>query len=120
MPRQDAMSRRTGRTVIFRTIHHMRADWIVFRIPDSCPEMLLIQRARERPRLPQVACKCISHVEVLGISAVTAMECPPNRIFVFRNCYEMDVIGHEAVGANPQVKPAAALLQKVDIEKIGR
>jgi hypothetical protein len=93
----------------------MRPDWIAFHVPDSRPKMIIIERTREWPRLPKMTGKRIPHIELLRISAMAAMEGLPNRVFAFRYGDKMHVIRHEAVSANPQVKPPTAFVEKFDI-----
>src|SRR5438128_4704771 len=93
----------------------MCSDWIAFHVADGSPKMLIIERTREWARLPKMTGKRVPHVELLRIGAMTTMEGLPNRVFAFRYGHKMDVIRHEAVSANPQLKSSAAFPQEFDI-----
>ena len=109
------MSRRAGPPVIFGARHHMCSDWIAFDVADRRPKMPIIERTRERARLPEMTGKCVPHVELLRISAMAAMERLPDRVPAFRYGHEMHVIRHEAVSANPEVKPPTAFVEEFDV-----
>jgi hypothetical protein len=93
----------------------MCPDWIAFHVADRRPEMLIVERTRKWSRLPKVTGKYVPHVELLRINAMAAMEGLPKRVFAFRYGHKMHVIRHEAVSANPQVKPPTAFVQEFDI-----
>src|SRR5215472_5298977 len=88
----------------------------MFHVADLGPKMLIVEHTREWSRLLKMTGKCVPHVELPRINAMAAtMEGLPKRVFALRYGHNMHVIRHEAVSANPQVKPPAAFGEEFDV-----
>ena len=67
-------------------------------IPNRRIKVPLIEDARKKPALPQVARRIPLAVKILGIEHVHSVEGPGQRLLAARDTDNMDMIRHEAIG----------------------
>jgi hypothetical protein len=105
-----------GPCVAFCALNHSGTNWIELDVTNSRPKVLLIKCGRIRPRLPQVTCQLVLQIEQSGIHAMTPMKGLTDRVLPFRNCNDMDMVGHQAVRADSKTRSLATSFQKTDVE----
>jgi hypothetical protein len=104
-----------GPRIIFGLLDDVRSDRITFHIPNCGPQVLFVKRARERASLPQMTGETVFPVKVRGINPVGSVKSSPQRVAVFGNGDDMDVVCHQTVGAHSQMKSTAAFSQQLQV-----
>ena len=66
------------------------------------PQMFIVQRTGKRPSLPQPAADTLSPVEMLRVAKVQRPEHAFQRIRAIRYAYQMNMVGHKAIGQDLQ------------------
>jgi len=91
------MRRRAAPGVGKRVLHKTGCYRIELHVPDRSMEMSLIEQAGMKSILPQKAFPAFPEIHHSGVSPVRFADSPCQRVFLGRNCDQMNVIGHKAV-----------------------
>src|SRR5690349_7116521 len=110
------MNGSAGPCVAFCALNHSGANGIEFDVTNSRPKVLLIECRRIRSCLPQVTCQLVLQIEQSGIYAMTPMKGLTDRVLPFRNCNDMDMVGHQAVSADSKTRLLTTSFQKTNVE----
>jgi len=113
---QSAPPARAGPRVVLGPADHARPHGVPLDVADRRPVMLGIQRAREKPALPEHALHAHLAVVLLGVTQVDRLEHRCQGGGVGRNGHEMDMVGHQAVRADYQASVGGVLAEKLEIE----
>jgi hypothetical protein len=63
-----------------------------------------------------MTCQFVLQIEQSGIRAMTPMKGFADRILPVWNCHDVDMIRHQAIGANPKTGSLATSSQKTNVE----
>ena len=78
--------------------------------------MLVVQRAREEPILPQMPAPPVQPVDVPRVVKVRATDGLGQRIPLARRGHQVDVIAHQAIAFHPQAEPLGLLAEQRQID----
>jgi len=95
------VSRGAAPLILFGLSHHASPDRIPFHIAHGGKQMFVIECARKRPSLPQSPACTPGEVKVLGVAQVQWPEYRAECFGSLRYAYQVDVVGHEAIGQSP-------------------
>jgi len=74
--------------------------------------MRLVQGARKEPILPHVTAASVEPIDILSVELIRAFQGAGQRVLAARRHNKMDVIGHQTVAIDRQVKTLRRLSQK--------
>ena len=110
--RQAAVPRSTRPRPVLRPRHHARTDRIAFHVANRRPQVRLIKRRRVKPPLPKVPAPPLPAVDVRGVLRAQPPHRPAERVDRHGNRHEVHVVGHQAVGPDPQAAGLALVGQQ--------
>jgi hypothetical protein len=96
--------------------HQTRPDWIRFDVTQRLGKVSLIERTREEAILPQVAGLALADMKPAGIVVVRSPEAFRQRIVPFRDGYQVNMVGHEAVAEDPQPGTLCMIAEQPEID----
>ena len=98
--------------------HHAGTDRIALRIGQGGPEVEPVERAGEEAVLPEVSGPARADVVVLGVTAVDATQQDGQRVLVFRDGDEVDVIGHQAEADDPDACISEVFAEEAEVGQV--
>ena len=103
---------------VFRFGCQVGTDRILFDVAGSSKEVLFVQWEGGEAALPQIASPLFPEVDHSSVAAVGFANGTGETGFGFRNCDDMNVIGHEAVGPDGEVVFISLFFQDVQIRTL--
>ena len=88
---------------------------VELNITGGGPQVLIVERRREEPVRPEMACPARAHVDAAGMPAMNVADRTGQRILRFRDHNQVNVVGHQGIAPHSKPPTLPILVQHLQV-----